>query len=296
MSPSKREEFIEWNNTVKHTQFDFQKEFYSYCLSDVNLLTEGVLKFRKLMIDISKKDANDTGLDPFLSSLTIASYCNYLFRYKCMLKDSIGLVPNIGFNPKQKVSKKAMIWLNYLAKRDSIYIRHAKNGGEISCGPYLLDGVCFETKTIYEFNGCLWHGCLKCYNQNTLNIYNQCTMRSINIKHRKRLEFIKEHLKEFNLIELWEHDFNKMFKSDTGFKKYLSENDINLNEPLLLRKALYGGRTNALKLYHNCENGEKIRYIDVTSLYPYVQKYGIFPKGHPRIITDVFDYNFNAYF
>lgn len=43
-------------------------------------------------------------------------------------------------------------------------------------------------------------------------------------------------------------------------------NNINLNKPLMVRKALYGGRTNAVRLYHKCENGEKMRYIDVTSL------------------------------
>jgi len=33
------------------------------------------------------------------------------------------------------------------------------------------------------------------------------------------------------------------------------------------------GRTNALKLHHQCRGREQIRYIDYTSLYPYVQKY-----------------------
>ena len=64
----------------------------------------------------------------------------------------------------------------------------------------------------------------------------------------------------------------------------------------MVRKALYGGRTNAVRLYHKCENGEKIRYIDVTSLYPFVQKYGVFPTGHPTIITEQFDYSINKYF
>ena len=46
MSPAKRENFMLWYNSVCHQEFDFQKEFNKYCLSDVNLLTEGVLKFR----------------------------------------------------------------------------------------------------------------------------------------------------------------------------------------------------------------------------------------------------------
>ena len=44
----------------------------------------------------------------------------------------------------------------------------------------------------------------------------------------------------------------------------------------MVRKALYGGRTNAVRLYHKCENGEKIRYIDVTLLYPFLQSMAYF--------------------
>ena len=65
---------------------------------------------------------------------------------------------------------------------------------------------------------------------------------------------------------------------------------IEHTSPLNPRDALYGGRTNALKLYHKCtEPGEEIHYIDYTSLYPYVQKYGVFPTHHPDIITENFD-------
>jgi len=58
--------------------------------------------------------------------------------------------------------------------------------------------------------------------------------------------------------------------------------------------AFYGGRTNAVKLYHKARKDisgnplQKIRYVDVCSLYPYVNKYGTYPIGHPRVITENF--------
>lgn len=57
--------------------------------------------------------------------------------------------------------------------------------------------------------------------------------------------------------------------------------------------AFYGGRTNATKLYHKvktCRNQpiEKIHYVDVCSLYPFVNKYGLYPVGHPKIYTENF--------
>lgn len=72
-------------------------------------------------------------------------------------------------------------------------------------------------------------------------------------------------------------------------------NSLELNTPLDPRDSLYGGRTNALKLYHKCTSNEKIKYIDYTSLYPYIQKYGIYPIGHPEIITENIDYG-TSYF
>ena len=63
-----------------------------------------------------------------------------------------------------------------------------------------------------------------------------------------------------------------------------------LAEPMDPRAAFYGGRTNAVKLYHKIDEakGEKILYKDVCSLYPWVCKYGSFPVGHPEVITENF--------
>ena len=61
------------------------------------------------------------------------------------------------------------------------------------------------------------------------------------------------------------------------------------------RDALYG-RTNAAKLHHLCVKGEEIRYYDVTSLYPFVQKTGAYPIGAPNVITEVNTLNVQDFF
>ena len=70
---------------------------------------------------------------------------------------------------------------------------------------------------------------------------------------------------------------------------------LRVPQPLEPRDAFFGGRTNAIKLYHDTQDGEQIKYIDVCSLYPYVNKNCTYPVGHPNIIktpdtTDVSDY------
>jgi len=38
-------------------------------------------------------------------------------------------------------------------------------------------------------------------------------------------------------------------------------------------------------LHYKPKEGEKIKYIDICSLYPFVCKYGKFPIGHPEVIV-----------
>ena len=94
---------------------------------------------------------------------------------------------------------------------------------------------------------------------------------------------------EYELVEIWEHEWDAACKDNSHLKEYLKENEILT--PINLRDALFGGRTNALKLYYNCKPGEQIMYFDYTSLYPFVQKYGILPSDHPRIKTENIDPN-----
>lgn len=50
---------------------------------------------------------------------------------------------------------------HYRTTGSKIYIRHALNDGEVNLPGtrYMLDGLCPETNTAYEFKGCYWHGC-----------------------------------------------------------------------------------------------------------------------------------------
>ena len=106
-SYEKKQEFDNWYETVKNLEFNFKKEFEDYCWSDVCLLTKGCLEFRKIIIEQTKIDLNDPGIDPFNRSLTIASLCNLIFRKICMDENTIAVIPENGYNPNQQTSKKA---------------------------------------------------------------------------------------------------------------------------------------------------------------------------------------------
>ena len=61
----------------------------------------------------------------------------------------------------------------------------------------------------------------------------------------------------FQVVEMWECDLIKEMEQDEDMAAYFEEYDIV--DPLQLRDAFYGGRTNAAKLFHECQDDEEIR-------------------------------------
>ena len=97
----------------------------------------------------------------------------------------------------------------------------------------------------------------------------------------------------YRVVELWECQWKKLKENDSTVRDFV--NQLNIVAPMNPRDAFCGGRTNAIKLYHQTEADEVIDYYDFTSLYPYVNKNGKYPKGHPEIIfqpghTDISQY------
>ena len=60
----------------------------------------------------------------------------------------------------RRVSIGQIQWLNWLACRQRCTIQHAENGGEIRIpgSRYHADGFCEESRTVYEYNGDVFHG------------------------------------------------------------------------------------------------------------------------------------------
>ena len=61
----------------------------------------------------------------------------------------------------------------------------------------------------------------------------------------------------FKVIEKWECDLVKEMEHDEGMRRYFEEYEIV--DPLQPRDAFYGGRTNATKLLHECQDDKEIR-------------------------------------
>ena len=98
----------------------------------------------------------------------------------------------------------------------------------------------------------------------------------------------------YKVIEEWECKFNHKLALDVSLQDMVK--DLTWVAPLNPKDALFGGRTGLSCCYHKTENGEIIDYVDYTSLYPWVNKYGTYPVGHPLIIKNPTDQNISNYF
>ena len=159
MKPEAREKFMTWHQEQVENNyvFDFQEEILKYCRSDVDILAECCKLYREMFRLATDTGNDETGLDPFDSATTIASYCMQVYRTKFLQKDTIALLPQHQVL-KRKQSHEALQWLSYTAEKEGIRMQHDRNGGEKRVGRYSLDGYCEETHTAYEYQGCYWHG------------------------------------------------------------------------------------------------------------------------------------------
>ena len=127
MEPEERKAFIAWHKEQVESNylFDFQKEIVKYCRSDVDIMRKCCLLFREMLRD-------ETGIDPFGKSLTIASYCHEVYRTKFLKENTIAVFTH-DRQLKTKQSNMAVKWLTYVAEKEGIHIQHVRNGGGEKC-------------------------------------------------------------------------------------------------------------------------------------------------------------------
>ena len=296
MKPKKREEFETWYTAEaqKKQTYNLWEELNKYCHSDVMVLKTACLKF----IDEFQEEA---GFNPMEKCATIASACNLFWRRELIPENTIAIEPVNGWRGAQiNQSVAALEWLCYENfKLGDRKIKHTRSGGEQSIhvpGKILkVDGYNPETKTVYEFHGCFYHACVHCFpNQRHRkhNCHPDRTMSEIYEATCKKTRQLRN--AGYKVIEKWEHEFEEEKKTDPTLIEFL--NTFLLSEPLNPRDSFFRGRTNGVRLHCETATDEEIRYVDINSLYPYVNKTKTYPVGHPEILINPKDQNIDSYF
>ena len=134
-----------------------------------------------------------------------------------MPENSIAIIPPEGYPYQKNYSIKAVRWIQSEAKERGIEIKHALNGGEQRINGHYVDGYHEESRTVFEFYGCYWHGCPIHFPDRNRVHYHQCmTMHQLYILTIGKKEELRKAGNQ--VVELWECDYDKRYKEDPDFR------------------------------------------------------------------------------
>ena len=198
--------------------------------------------------------------------ITIASACNLYWRRHHLSADCIAVEPAGGWQgARNNQSLKALKWLkwvehtlreeerdNGLPARTEDRVTYAGSRGEHAIVTptrvCYVDGFDPVTQTVYEFHGCVWHGCPRCHPNRRLvpRVHLDRSMEEVYDASYAKTALLRS--MGFTVVEMWECFWDDLSKHDPRLIQFL--HTLEIVEPLDLRHAFYGGRTGATCLYH----------------------------------------------
>ena len=88
-----------------------------------------------------------------------------------------------------------------------------------------------------------------------MNPISQKTMEQLYKDTVRKVNYLKK--RGLEVEQKWECELTKELEEDEEMKQFFEQHEII--DPLQPRDAFYGGRTNATKLFHECQGNEKIK-------------------------------------
>ena len=117
------------------------------------------------------------------------------------------------FYPSHQASKESLRWLEQEAKRWKIRIHHAMSGhgGERWIERAPVDGYNPETKTVFQYHGCYWHGCRKCYPNDRDRIIdrNEKMREDLFKATKRRTGYLRK--AGYHVVEAWACEVGEIF-------------------------------------------------------------------------------------
>ncbi|KAL3080617.1 hypothetical protein niasHS_012961 [Heterodera schachtii] len=259
MKVEKRTKFLRWHgDNNADANFQLREQLILYCVNDVAILRESVLRFRQLIGEHTQ------GLDPFLCASTAAGLALATLRRCFLPANRLVHSPEGGYLRGRRASAESRRYIRFFELENQ--------GAQVQCADWSVGEAHIEDSG-YRVDG-LWR--------------REPPLRPLAI------EWMGCFYARASLIDnkSWQPD--EQPKTCTSWKERLRR-DHELKQryeavftpcPLDPRNdALRGGRTEPFKLHHVCADDEEVLCIDIVSLYPYVMKVNPFPVGNPRVLT-----------
>ena len=162
----------------------------------------------KLCQKIVGYDANALYLWAVMQNMPTGSYTRRLAENEFKLKGSI---------------KMAIEWLEWVAHKERIHIRHQLNNVEKRVGDRKLpvDGFNPETRTVYQFHGCYWHGHDCALNRGKeFNEKRKKPMAELLEETRANTEYIRS--KGYRVVELYECEWRQLKRTNRELQRFIA--------------------------------------------------------------------------
>ena len=268
LSTEDKVKFHKWYNEVKYLKFDFWLQMKEYCLNDVNILSNAVVIFKK-MFNVFKINV--------FTNITLAQTAFRIFRDNFIRPDTIQILTE----NRENTSLEAENYLKYCESYYGINIQKARYPCEYTLpGTRIkVDGYHKETNTVFEYLGCYWHG----------NVYCNCYESSDIIGGGKSAGYMAN-LTRQRFLNIKQKGYKLKVMTGCAWKQFVKKHQIdaskNFPPSLNTRSALTGGRVEVFSiLFDSVLEGKKGRYLDINSLYPFVQKYRKYPVGDASFLS-----------
>ena len=122
-------------------------------------------------------------------------------------------------------------WLEWTMHSNNIHVQHKFNGKEQVLGQrhIRVDGWNAQTKTVYQFHGCLFHGHVCCKTQGkTINPVNGKTLTELRENTQEITNYLRDNVK-VRVIEKWECEWEQDKQTNPQIRPFLSEKFIRNN-------------------------------------------------------------------
>ena len=215
---------------------------------------ESVIKFRRCLLEVTKDEETPKGIDVLWDATTIAGACMKIYKLKFLRDEHLVIVPEGGFEKNERQSAIAIKYFEWLEFKEEIEAQHAGNGpekkvkiryedkdGRQKFKTLKLDCWIPEQRKIIEYQGCAYHGCMKCYKPNKIQA-NRKTAEENLYQTRRRMNDLRKYAEENDIVieEIWGCELKEMLKEDKEMKKFFDEQPEK--GPIDPRAAYFGGK------------------------------------------------------
>lgn len=283
------EKFKQWHaeESLKYTPhtdkpWNYEEQLRSYCKLDCDVLAGAIRILRDSFINVDKSQVTGEDYSRFclcpvdpLCYLTMAQVCQQLYIAGLYESGNLLRIAHVPLADRRQHPMKTR-WLQRIQKDfPNLWTANTHMREWIADDGMPVDGYAKvdDERHIFEYIDCLERGCPQCTVLMDKNMQYGCTNRELNDRMIARISLLVRmgyivhtrnshedrdfvnHAKYHSMVEMRQ-------KNDGGF---------------------FGGRVEVFKPLWNAKEDEKIKYIDVVSLYPWVCATQRMCVGHPRI-------------